>query len=152
MGLARIGVGSNRGDPQATVLRAIEILCTLGTVTARSALYRSKAWGAREQPGFINAAVLLQTALSPHELLDALQALEAQLGRRPTFRWGPREIDLDILAYDNLHVRDHRLTLPHPHLFERAFVLVPLAEIEEQYVALRDALPPGAREEVTALR
>lgn len=106
----------------------------------------------RQQPDFINAALLLETALLPHELLDALKALELQLGRRPTYRWGPREIDLDILAYDNLRLHDERLTLPHPRLLERAFALIPLAEIEEQYVVLRDALPPEAREDVTALQ
>ncbi len=152
MALARIGIGSNAGDSRATIARAIAALSKLGAVTARSALYRSKPWGKAEQPDFINAAVLLETALSPRNLLSALKTLETQLGRRQTYRWGPREIDLDILAYDDLCLCDPELTLPHPHLFKRAFALVPLAEIDAHYVAFRDALSPRALAEVTAVR
>lgn len=94
----------------------------------------------------------METSLSPHGLLDALKMLEAQLGRRPTYRWGPREIDFDILVYDDVRLCDSSLTLPHPHLFERAFALVPLAEIEERYVPFRDALPASALAEVEALQ
>src|SRR5665213_3018654 len=102
MGLARIGLGSNAGDATANVTRALEALATLGTVTTHSQLYVSKAWGERDQPDFVNAAALLETHLDPRALLDALKALEASLGRKTTYRWGPRLIDLDILAYDDL--------------------------------------------------
>ncbi len=152
MALARIGIGSNADHSKKVVLRAIGALSRFGTIAARSALYRSKPWGRSQQPDFTNAAVLLETALSPHDLLEALKALEAQLGRRPTYRWGPRKIDLDILAYDDLTLCDHRLTLPHRNLFERAFALVPLAEIEERYVPYRDALPACALAEVEVLQ
>ncbi len=144
MGLARIGLGSNLGDAAETVRTAIGELGALGRVAAASALYRTPAWGVRDQPDFINAAVLLETPLGPHQLLGALQALEAALGRRPTYRWGPRVIDLDILAYDDLHLDEPALTIPHARLRERAFALVPLAEIDPAFEPLRDALGPTA--------
>ena len=102
MALARIGLGSNLGDPVANVERALAALGSLGRVSARSGLYRTPAWGVTEQPFFVNAAALLETALEPHALLGALKALETELGRTASYRWGPRAIDLDILTYDAL--------------------------------------------------
>lgn len=127
---------------------AVAALGRLGTLRARSSLYRSKAWGIREQPDFINAAVVLETRLSPHDLLRALKFLEAALGRLPTYRWGPRAIDCDILAYDDLVLTSEELTLPHPRLFERAFALAPLAEIEPRYLPAYERLPDASRAEV----
>jgi 2-amino-4-hydroxy-6-hydroxymethyldihydropteridine diphosphokinase len=100
-------------------------------ITARSSDYRTPPWGVTDQPPFINAVVAVSTTLGPHALLTRAQACERALGRdRAKERhWGPRTIDLDILAYDDLALNDATLTLPHPHMFERAFVLVPLAEI-----------------------
>ena len=148
MALARIGLGSNVGDAAANVDRALEELGTLGKVSARSALYRTPAWGVTEQADFVNAAALLETNLQPRPLLAALKALEARLGRRETYRWGPRSIDLDILAYDDRRVDEPDLTIPHPRLWERAFALVPLAEIDAGFVPARDALPAADRASV----
>jgi 2-amino-4-hydroxy-6-hydroxymethyldihydropteridine diphosphokinase len=135
--LARIGIGANLGDARAAVEAAIAALPALGTVVARSSLYASAPWGVRNQPPFVNAAALLETALAPRDLLAGLQGLERSLGRTPTYRWGPRAIDLDILDYDGVRVDEPDLVIPHPRLAERAFALVPLAEIDPAY---REAL------------
>jgi 2-amino-4-hydroxy-6-hydroxymethyldihydropteridine diphosphokinase len=140
---ALLGLGANLGDPVATLNDAKERLGEIGRVTAASALYRTPPWGVIEQPPFINAALALETALDPDALLVALKALERELGRVATMRWGPRAIDLDILDVDGVRRDDPHLTIPHPRLFERAFALVPLAEIEPAFVAARDALPPA---------
>jgi 2-amino-4-hydroxy-6-hydroxymethyldihydropteridine diphosphokinase len=120
----------------------------LGTVTARSSLYASKAWGVADQPDFVNAAALLETALSPYDLLRELQRLERDLGRVATYRWGPRVIDLDILAYDDLAIDEAQLTIPHARLRERAFALTPLAEIDAAFESALEALDAAARAEV----
>jgi 2-amino-4-hydroxy-6-hydroxymethyldihydropteridine diphosphokinase len=109
-------------------------------VQRRSRFYRTKPWGYTDQPDFVNAVVALSTELTPLDLLHALQALERELGRLPGIRWGPRAIDLDILIYDDLETSGEGLRLPHPRLYERAFVLVPLAEIDPAFVQARDAL------------
>jgi 2-amino-4-hydroxy-6-hydroxymethyldihydropteridine diphosphokinase len=138
---AHIGLGANLGDPVATLRAARRELDAHGNVVAVSSLYRTPAWGVTEQPAFVNAALALDTELAPHALLVALKALERELGRVASIRWGPRAIDLDILDYGALHLDEPGLTIPHVRLAERAFVLVPLAEIDSSYVALRDALP-----------
>jgi 2-amino-4-hydroxy-6-hydroxymethyldihydropteridine diphosphokinase len=133
MAEAFIALGGNVGDVRATFDRAIALLCDGADVrlVARSSDYRTPPWGVTDQPPFINAAIEVSTALTPHALLDRAQACERALGRhRERERhWGPRTIDLDLLAYDDLVISNATLTLPHPRLFERAFVLVPLAEI-----------------------
>lgn len=130
---AFIALGGNVGDVRATFERAIALLCEDGAVqlVARSSDYRTPPWGITDQPAFINAVIAVSTSLSPHALLARMQACERALGRDRARerRWGPRPIDLDLLAYNNVALHDADLTLPHPHLFERAFVLVPLAEI-----------------------
>jgi 2-amino-4-hydroxy-6-hydroxymethyldihydropteridine diphosphokinase len=146
--LARIGLGSNIGDAAQNVERALLALERLGRVVARSALYRTKPWGVREQADFVNAAALLETPLGPRPLLEHLQALERELGRVPAARWGPRAIDLDILAYDDLTLAEDGLAIPHPRLRERAFALVPLAEIDPAFRPARDALDSGDRRDV----
>jgi len=145
---AAIGLGSNLGDSLAIVRAALGRLADVGQVVARSALYHSAPWGVTDQPPFVNAAALVDTALAPHDLLAALQRIEAEAGRVRTYRWGPRVLDLDILTYGELAVDAPDLVIPHPRLAERAFVLVPLAEIDARFVALRDALPPGERAQV----
>ncbi len=145
MGLARIGIGSNSGDAVAHVHAAFGRLAELGRITARSSLYRTAPWGVAEQPDFINAAALLETAFAPRALLAALKAIETELGRVATYRWGPRVIDLDILAYDRVELDEPELTLPHPRLSERAFALAPLAEIEPAYLPLLARLGAGER-------
>lgn len=140
---ALLGLGANLGDPVATLNEAKARLGRIGRVTAASALYRTPPWGVTGQPPFVNAALALETALDPDALLAALKALEHELGRVASVRWGPRAIDLDILDVDGVRRDDPGLTIPHPRLFERAFALVPLAEIEPAFAAARDALPPG---------
>ena len=142
MAVATIGIGANVGDAAAGVERAIDALHELGPIIARSSLYRSDPWGKRNQPDFTNAVARIETSLPPRALLVALQAIENRLGRVPGERWGPRAIDLDILLYDDLGFEDELLRIPHRFLFERAFVLVPLAEIDADFEIWRDALPP----------
>jgi 2-amino-4-hydroxy-6-hydroxymethyldihydropteridine diphosphokinase len=149
--LAAIGIGSNAGDARAHVTEAFDRLAELGTVVARSALYRTEPWGVGDQPAFVNAAASLDTALAPRALLAALKRIEAEAGRVPTYRWGPRVLDLDILTYGDLRVDEPDLVIPHARLPERAFALVPLAEIDPGYAELRDALPPGERAGVVEL-
>ena len=151
MPVAAIGIGSNSEDADAYVLRAFDRLAETGAVLARSSLYRTAPWGVTGQPPFVNAAALVDTALGPHALLAALQRIEAQAGRVDTYRWGPRVLDLDILAYDGVRIDEPGLTIPHARLHERAFALVPLAEIDPRYAPLRDALPPGERAGVVEL-
>jgi 2-amino-4-hydroxy-6-hydroxymethyldihydropteridine diphosphokinase len=133
-----LALGGNIGDVRATFERAIAMLCGDGTVQllARSSDYRTPPWGVTDQPAFINAAIIVATSLKPHALLEHAQGIERALGRDRASerRWGPRVIDIDILAYDDVTLREPDLTLPHPHLFERAFVLVPLAEIGSERV------------------
>jgi 2-amino-4-hydroxy-6-hydroxymethyldihydropteridine diphosphokinase len=147
---AYVGIGSNLLDPARQVRAAIDALRALGSVVAVSSLYRTTPWGTvRNQSDFINAAVALETQLDPHALLGALKTLECELGRDPAGeRWGPRAIDLDILIYEGVEMAEPELTIPHPRLHERAFALVPLAEIAPQYAALRDALTQTERDAV----
>ncbi len=145
---AVIALGGNLGDVRATFEKAIARLCDGVEVqlVARSSDYRTPPWGITEQPCFINAVIAVATSLSPRELLNRLQACERALGRNRGWeqRWGPRPLDLDLLAYDDVNVGEPDLTLPHPRLFERAFVLVPLAEIGADRriagIRVRDAL------------
>jgi 2-amino-4-hydroxy-6-hydroxymethyldihydropteridine diphosphokinase len=133
MAEAFVALGGNVGDVRSTFDRAIVTLCDGVAVrlTARSSDYRTPPWGVTEQPPFINAVIAVITSLKPHDLLARAQECERALGRHRERerRWGPRTIDIDLLAYDDLILIDRDLILPHPHLFERAFVLVPLAEI-----------------------
>jgi 2-amino-4-hydroxy-6-hydroxymethyldihydropteridine diphosphokinase len=130
---AFVGLGGNVGDVRASFDRAIAILCDDDDVRliARSSDYRTPPWGITDQPPFVNAVIAVATQLAPHDLLARALKAERALGRDRAHetRWGPRTVDLDLLAYDDLVLHDERLTLPHPHLFERAFVLLPLAEI-----------------------
>ncbi len=128
-----IALGGNVGDVRTTFERAIPLIVvrSKGTLLARSSDYETPPWGDTAQPPFINACIRLSTALEPHALLAVLHEVEERFGRDRANerRWGPRPLDLDLLAYDDLSVASDDLTLPHPRLFERAFVLVPLAEI-----------------------
>ena len=150
MARAGIGIGSNLGDPAANVRAGIDALGEAGTIVARSRLYRTKPWGRTDQPDFCNAAAIVETDLSPRELLNLLKDLERSLGRTQTERWGPRAIDFDILFYDELQIDEPGLQIPHPRLHERAFALVPLAEIDERYAADAAKLPAAERASVEA--
>jgi 2-amino-4-hydroxy-6-hydroxymethyldihydropteridine diphosphokinase len=133
MAEALLGFGGNLGDVRATLERAVTALCDGRDVklVARSSDYRTPPWGVTDQPPFINLAIVVETVLTPRALLGRALAVEAMFGRDRTKerRWGPRILDIDIIAFDVLEIEESGLTLPHPHLFERAFVLAPLAEI-----------------------
>ena len=136
---AFIALGANLGDPARTLHSALRELDRIPDtrVLRHSRLYRSRAVGP-PQPDYVNAVAQVETALSPHELLDALFGIEASHGRvRDGQRWGPRTLDLDLLIYADLQLCDARLTLPHPELARRNFVLAPLVEIAP------DVLIPG---------
>ena len=135
MATVYIGIGSNRGDRRENCLRSIELLMQHGIrVTKESCLHETEPWGVSEQPAFLNMAVEIETDLAPPELLSLLKKIEHDMGRRETFRWGPRIIDLDILLYDDLILQTDLLTIPHPLMHEREFVLKPLAEIAAHVV------------------
>jgi 2-amino-4-hydroxy-6-hydroxymethyldihydropteridine diphosphokinase len=133
---ACVALGSNLGDPVATVRTALEALESLpqSRLVAASSLYRTAPVGLKNQPDFINAVASLDTALVPLALLDALFAIEARFGRRRDFRHAPRTLDLDLLLYGDETRDEEHLTLPHPRMHERAFVLVPLVEIAPECV------------------
>jgi 2-amino-4-hydroxy-6-hydroxymethyldihydropteridine diphosphokinase len=145
---ALVALGGNEGNSRDTLNRAIALFCDERDVRLlrRSSDYRTPPWGVTDQPAFINACLLIATGLSPHTLLERAQCVEQELGRDRSRerRWGPRPIDIDLLAYDDVAVDDPDLKLPHPRLFERAFVLVPLVEIAPDWViagiTVRDAL------------
>ncbi len=130
---ALIALGGNVGDVRATIRKAIEIFCDGEDVwlRKRSSDYKTPPWGVIDQPPFVNAAVAVGTGLPPRALLERAHAVERIFGRNreKEERWGPRTLDIDLIAYDDLAVNEPDLILPHPRLFERAFVLVPLAEI-----------------------
>ncbi len=148
MAEALLALGGNLGDVRGTLDRAIATLCERGDIrlTARSSDYKTPPWGVADQPPFVNLCVSIETTLTPHELLAHTQAVERAFGRDRSQgpRWGPRPLDIDILAYDDLSLDTPELTLPHPRIFERAFVLVPLAEIAPGRmiagIRIRDAL------------
>ena len=153
MAEALVALGGNVGDVRDTLDRAIAAFCDDEEVCllARSSDYRTPPWGVTDQPPFVNLCIAVETGLTPHALLARAQAVERALGRerRKERRWGPRPIDIDLLAYDDLALDSPDLTLPHPRLFERAFVLVPLAEIAAERmiggIKVSDALARIAR-------
>lgn len=140
MPLAYIGLGSNLEQPEQQVKQALQELNQIsGTrLLAASQLYGSTPVGPAGQPDYVNAAACVDTKLLPLQLLDALQAIEQQHHRVRDLRWGPRTLDLDVLLYDSDAIDCERLTVPHPRLHERNFVLYPLAEIDSELV-----LPSG---------
>jgi 2-amino-4-hydroxy-6-hydroxymethyldihydropteridine diphosphokinase len=130
---ALLGLGSNIGDGRSNIDHAIAFLSRLSDVRllARTSDYRTPPWGMENQPAFTNACIEVETTLAPQALFHQCQHIEYMLGRNRATeaRWGPRIIDIDLLTYDDVVLNAPELTLPHPRLFERAFVLVPLAEI-----------------------
>ena len=132
MTIVYIGLGSNLADPHAQMRAGLRALAALpgSHLLKQSRLYDTAPWGRTDQPAFVNAVAQLETTLTPHALLDALLALERVAGReRDGTRWGPRVLDLDVLVYGDAILDTPGLRIPHPHLHERSFVLVPLAEI-----------------------
>lgn len=128
---AYLALGANIGDTRESMRTAARMIQESGAclVTAASSLYITKPVGLEDQPDFLNAVVEVETALSPRELLDHCRKTEEGMGRQRTIRWGPRVIDIDILLYADRRIHDNDLVIPHPRMTERAFVLVPLAEI-----------------------
>lgn len=129
-----IALGTNLGDRAANLRKAIEHLSDQVPISAVSSLYETPPWGVTEQPYFLNQVVRAATALPPLELLTFLKQIEQEMGRVETVRFGPRVIDLDILLYEDRQVNLPQLEIPHPRMCQRAFVLVPLAELAPQLV------------------
>jgi 2-amino-4-hydroxy-6-hydroxymethyldihydropteridine diphosphokinase len=126
---AYISLGANLGDRLAALRAAVDALDGIGTVSAISSVYDTTPVGYVDQPDFLNAVVRLETQLQPIPLLDALNTIEADMGRVRTFRNAPRTLDLDLVLYDDQIINTPRLRIPHPRMHERAFVLAPLAEL-----------------------
>ena len=124
-----LGIGGNLGDRRATMRLAVAEIRAVVEDVRVSSLYETAAWGVTDQPSFLNAVVRGSTELSPLELLDAMQAIENQLGRVRTLHWGPRAIDIDILLYGSNVIDVPRLKVPHPYMAQRGFVLRPLADL-----------------------
>jgi 2-amino-4-hydroxy-6-hydroxymethyldihydropteridine diphosphokinase len=129
-----LSLGSNLGDRVVNLRSAIRLLASKMQVLAESSIYETEPWGYSEQPTFLNMALKASTQLEPHELLSFLKEIEKSMGRKETFRFGPRLIDLDILFYDELILDTPDLTIPHAHLTERAFVIFPMAEIAPEHI------------------
>lgn len=160
---ALLGLGTNLGNRTANLRSAIAGLGELGDVARLSRIYESEPYGYVDQPRFLNMAVLLRTSLEPAALLSAVKAIEEQIGRAPTYRMGPRVIDIDILFYDDLQLDTPGLQIPHRGVMDRAFVLAPLLDLDiglrhpltgeqlaDRIVALNDTslVPLGAAADV----
>lgn len=124
-----LGLGSNLGDRLANLRAAVKALAPQVRVLEESAVYETPAWGVEDQPGFLNMTLRAETGLSPAALRDHVKDIESRLGRTPTYRWGPRLIDIDILLFDDLIVDTPDLVIPHPQMHKRPFVLLPLESI-----------------------
>lgn len=133
--LVFIALGGNLGDVLGSFNYACESLAKVGKITAKSKLYSTKAVGGpADQPDYLNAVIVFSTNLKAPELLKLLLKIEAERGRVRRVKWGPRTLDLDILDYDSQIVNTESLTLPHPRMWERAFVLLPLADVAADYI------------------
>lgn len=129
-----LGLGSNIGNSKAELARAVAALGAELVITAVSSIYRTPPWGKTDQPDFYNLCLTAKTDKTPQQLLQFVKKLEQELGRQPNIRWGERLIDIDILLYGDTVYHDETLDIPHIHLQDRAFVLVPLAEIAPAWV------------------
>ncbi|HTK08890.1 MAG TPA: 2-amino-4-hydroxy-6-hydroxymethyldihydropteridine diphosphokinase [Ktedonobacteraceae bacterium] len=140
-----LALGTNIGDRQDNLQKALQALNPAVTIWAISSIYETEPVGYLEQPHFLNLVCAGETSLSPGDLLRFVKGIESALGRVPTFRNAPRPIDIDILLYADLQMQEETLTIPHPRMLERSFVLVPLAEIAPELI------PPGHTQTVRAL-
>ena len=134
MATAYLGLGSNMGDREQNLAQALGLLSQKMLVEQLSSIYETEPVGCKEQPHFLNAVCRISTDLSPDELLNLAKEIESRMGRLPSFPNAPRPIDIDILFYGEEMIQSQNLTIPHPRLAERAFVLVPLAEIAHDLV------------------
>lgn len=154
---AVIALGSNL-EPERHLRAGFQALAARIQIGSVSRVYRTPPWGVTGQPDFLNAVAAVETALAPLRLLDALLTIETEQGRVRGERWGPRTLDLDLLLYDDLLLESERLTLPHPRMHERRFMLVPICDLmpdalhprmRRSYRALLEALPPESIEPVS---
>ena len=143
--IVHIALGSNLGDRAANLARATDLMDEVIQISAASSIYETPPWGVIDQPRFLNQVIKGCTTLAPINLLYELKAIERLMGRRETVRYGPRIIDLDILLYGHRVIQYNRLQVPHPRMLERAFVLVPLAEVSPGLVI------PGSGQAVETL-
>jgi len=147
MSIAFIGIGTNIGDRALNIKNATNALKHLPetTVLAVSNIYETEPWGLKEQPNFLNGVIKVSTSLSPNALLGALLGIEAAMGRVREVKNGPRVLDLDLLIYDNVNLSSAELTLPHPYIMEREFVLKPLTELtsDQKYITALNNLKQG---------
>lgn len=132
---AYLGLGTNLGDREANLQEALRRLAELGRLVARSPILETAPWGYADQPDFLNMVVALDTALSAVELHRATQRMETEMGRTPTVRYGPRVIDVDLLLFGDETIDTPNLTVPHPRMAEREFVMQPLARIAPDVAA-----------------
>jgi 2-amino-4-hydroxy-6-hydroxymethyldihydropteridine diphosphokinase len=140
MNSAYVALGSNLGDPESQLRMALTALEQLPTTRIQrvSSIYSSAAVGPGKQPDYLNAVALLITQLSAVDLLDAVQQIELNQGRTRDVRWGPRTLDIDLLLYSDMQIASPRLTIPHPRMHQRNFVLYPLREISDTNLILPD--------------
>jgi len=134
--IAYIGIGSNIGDKVSQCEKAISEILNVDRhkLLAKSSLFKALPIGYTSQDWFVNGVIKIETDLEPLDLLRALKVIESQLGRKETFRWGPREIDLDILIFDEKEIQTEELQIPHPLIHLRQFVLIPLSEIDRDLI------------------
>jgi len=125
-----LSLGSNMGDREGNIRKAVlRLEERLGKASGLSSLYETEPWGYEDQPPFINMCAAFDSGIEPEDLLEAISSIEKELGRQRSFKWGPRTVDIDILTMGDVVMREEALTVPHPLMWERAFVVVPLAEI-----------------------
>lgn len=131
MEIAHLALGSNIGDSVGSIRRAVTAIDADANcrVIGRSSFYLTKPVGVEDQPDFVNAVVSVETSLEPRKLLALCKHIEQKLGRTRTIRWGPRVIDIDVLVYGDRIIEEEDFTVPHPRMMERAFVMIPLAEL-----------------------
>jgi 2-amino-4-hydroxy-6-hydroxymethyldihydropteridine diphosphokinase len=134
MNVIYLSLGSNIGRRLDFIKAAVDKLSEHIKIIEKSALYETAPWGKTNQPKFLNLCLKAETDLNPNELLSFVKEVELGAGRNSKEKWGPREIDVDILFYDDDRLQSKNLTIPHPHLHERAFVLVPLNEIAADFI------------------
>ncbi len=148
---AYLALGSNVGDRLRNLREAVGLLSSTPGITVLrvAGVYETEPVGVRDQPWFLNSVAEVSTTLSPEDLLVAVKDVERSVGRTPTYRWGPREIDVDILLYDGAQIAGDRLTVPHPRMQERLFVLLPLREL---YPDWRDGSGVGLDELIEKVR
>lgn len=132
--LVHLALGTNLGDRESNLIRARELLSQRMNIIEASPIYITPPWGFEEQPDFLNQVLQVQTEIAPRPLLRYLKKIESKMGRLKTFRNGPRLIDIDILFYGQRVVKSSKLSIPHPRLHERAFVLVPLNDLAPDFV------------------